>query len=213
MIDKDKELEKELTEDAGLETPEPKAEAKPEPHKKKEKKKPSLEDKIEEIETELQNIKDKYLRTLAEMENLKKRTAEETKRDRKYASMNLADKLIDQLEIFDQALNVKTEDKNFQNFLIGFKMIKDMIYQSLESEGVKLIETKIGDHFNPNLEHALDTKYVEDSALNTILEVVKKGYMYKDRLLRPALVVINIKPATDEETKTKILENIDENVA
>jgi len=172
MTDKDKELEKELTEDTGSETPEAMPEAKPEPHKKK--KKPSLEDKIEEIESELQNIKDKYLRTLAEMENLKKRMAEETKRDRKYASMNLADKLIDQLEIFDQALNIKTEDKNFQNFLIGFKMIKDMIYQSLESEGVKLIETKTGDQFNPNLEHAIDTKYIEESPLDTILEVVKK---------------------------------------
>lgn len=213
MTDKDKELKKELKEAEGTETAEPIIETKAEPHKKKEKKKPTLEDKLEEIEAELQNIKDKYLRTLAEMENLKKRTAEESKRDRKYASMNLADKLIDQLEIFDQALNIKTEDKNFQNFLIGFKMIKDMIYQSLESEGVKLIDTKTGDHFNPNLEHAIDTRYVAEAELDTILEVVKKGYMYKDRLLRPALVIINIKPETDKQSLNSNLENIDENVA
>jgi len=188
--------------------------AKTETHKKKDKKKPTIEDQLEIIEAELKEIKDKYLRTLAEMENLQKRTSEEVKRERKYAGMNLADKLIDQLEIFDQALNVKTEDQNFKNFLTGFRMIKDMIYQSLETEGVKLIETKPGDAFNPNLEHAIDTKYDPEQPLNTILEIVKKGYMYKDRLLRPALVVINIKPAEAKtEAKSENKETIDANVA
>ncbi len=198
--------------------PEISKEEKPEhPHKKKEKKKPTLEDQIDAIEMELKEIKDKYLRTLAEMENLKKRTQEETKRERKYASMMIADKLIDQIEVFDQALQVKTEDKNFQNFLTGFRMIKDMMYQSLESEGVKLIDTTIGKVFDPNTEHAFDHRYEPDKPENTILEVIKKGYMFKDRLLRPALVVVNIKPeeetSQDKEEKETEKQTIDENVA
>ncbi|MBN2503925.1 MAG: nucleotide exchange factor GrpE [Bacilli bacterium] len=209
--------EKDLKATPESETKESAASAKSaEPHKKKEKKKPSIEDKLELIETELKDIKDKYLRTLAEMENLKKRTSEETKRERKYASMPIADKLIDQLEVFDQALGVKTEDKNLQNFLIGFKMIKDMLYQSLESEGVKVIDTPVGKKFDPTVEHAFDHRYESDKPLDTILEVVKKGYMFKDRLLRAALVIINVKP--EEETKAEPEtepqnENIDSNVA
>lgn len=161
---------------------------------KKEKKKPSIEDKLELIEDELKSIKDKYLRTLAEMENLQRRTSEEIRRERKYASMTVADKMIDHFEVFDQALSIETEDANFKNFLAGFKMIKDMLYQSLQSEGVEQLVTPIGKEFDPTLEHAFDTRYDETKPENTILEVIKKGYKFKDRLLRPSLVVINIKP-------------------
>jgi len=176
----------------------------------KKKKKDTVEEQLELIQEELKEIKDKYLRTLAEADNLKKRTSEELKRERKYAGMQLCDKLIDQLEVFDQALNVQTEDKHFQNFLLGFKMIKDMLYQSLESDGVKVLETKIGAVFDPNFEHAFDTRYEPDKPEHTILEVTKKGYMYKDRLLRPALVIINIKPET---MRTENAEEIGDNVA
>jgi molecular chaperone GrpE len=167
----------------------------------KKKKKLSLEDKIELIEEELSNLKDKYYRTLAEAENVKKRAQEEVKRERKYASMTVCDKLIDQLEVFDQALSVETEDANFKNFLIGFKMIKDMIYASLESEGVSMIATTVGKEFDPTVEHAFDTRYDPDKPLNTVLEVKKKGYMFKDRLLRPALVTINIQPETETDSE------------
>jgi len=178
---------------------------------KKEKKKPSIENKLELIEEELQSIKDKYLRTLAEMENIQRRTTEEIRKERKYASMVLSDKLIDQLEVFDQALAVETDDPNFKNFLIGFKMIKEMLFQSLESEGLERLNTVLGKEFDPALEHAIDTRYDETVPENTVLEVVKKGYKFKDRLLRPTLVVINIKP---EEKKDPVQqENSDTNVA
>lgn len=164
----------------------------------KKKKKNALEDKIDTLTEELKEFKDKYFRSLAEFDNYKKRMTEDMKRERTYASYALSDKLIDSLEIFDQALNVETDDPNFKNFLYGFKMIKDMIMSGLTQEGVTLIDTKIGDTFNPNLEHAMDT--VEDLSLpnNSIVKVVKKGYKFKDRLLRPAMVVINTLPAENE---------------
>lgn len=186
-------------------------EKKADPGHKKEKKKPSIENKLEMIEEELQSIKDKYLRTLAEMENIQRRTTEEIRKERKYASMALSDKLIDQLEVFDQALAVETDDPNFRNFLIGFKMIKEMLFQSLESEGLERLNTVLGKVFDPALEHAIDTRYDDTLPENTVLEIVKKGYKFKDRLLRPTLVVINIKP---EEKKDPIQqENSDTNVA
>ncbi len=173
--------------------------AKEEKHKKK--KKETLEDKIEAIAEELENFKDKYYRSLAENENTKKRLTEDLKRERTYASYSLSDKLIDSIEIFDQALNVETEDPNFKNFLYGFKMIKDMFMQSLNQEGVTLINTKIGDSFDPLLEQAVDTTNDPNVEDNTIVKIVKKGYKFKDRLLRPAMVVINIIPKNEIETE------------
>ncbi|QLY39557.1 nucleotide exchange factor GrpE [Hujiaoplasma nucleasis] len=173
--------------------------------KKKKHKKNKLELQLDEIQEELETLKDKYYRNLAEMENYKKRTTNELVKERKYASQSMADKLIDSVEVFTQALNIKTDDKQMQNFLYGFKMIRDMIFNALKDEGVSEIETKIGDTFDPNIHEAMDTIYDPDKEEHTIVKVSKTGYKFKDRVLRPAFVVINVK-ANEEEN-----ENQDEN--
>jgi len=173
---------------------------------------PTVEERMNIIQAELENVKDKYLRALAEMENYKKRNAEELKKDRKYASMPIADKLIDQLEVFEQALNIKTDDQNFKNFLYGFRMIKDMIYNVLTEEGVALIKLSIGSRFDPNTMQSIETVHDTNHPDNAVFKIVKNGYMYKERLLRPAMVVINIRPEEKKEENNKN-ENLDANVA
>jgi molecular chaperone GrpE len=74
--------------------------------KAKKKKKEKPEDKIAEIEEKLEEFKDKYFRTLADMENYKKRMNADLARERKYAGFSLANKLIDSIVIFNQALNM-----------------------------------------------------------------------------------------------------------
>ena len=171
--------------------------------KTKKKKKNKFEDQLEILEEELKIVKDKYFRALAEMENYKKRMSEDLKRERKYAGMPLADKLIDAIEVFDLALKMETEDKNLKNFLYGFNMINDMMFQALKDEGVLLIESKVGDDFDPTIHEAVDKEHNLEVKDNSITKIVKKGYKFKDRILRPTMVIINIKP---EETK------IDENI-
>ncbi len=171
--------------------------------KTKKKKKNKFEDQLEILEEELKTVKDKYFRALAEMENYKKRMSEDLKRERKYAGMPLADKLIDAIEVFDLALKMETEDKNLKNFLYGFNMINDMMFQALKDEGVLLIESKVGDDFDPTIHEAVDKEHNLEVKDNSITKIVKKGYKFKDRILRPTMVIINIKP---EETK------IDENI-
>ena len=205
MSEKEKDLEKELfdkAEEAEKET-ENLDEKKETKKEKKKAKKTKVELQLETIQEELESFKDKYYRNLAEMENYKKRTTNELIKERKYASQSLADKLIDSLEVFTQALNTKTDDKQMQNFLYGFKMIRDMIFNALKDEGVSEIETKVGDDFNPNIHEAMDTEFDPDKPLHSILSVKKTGYKYKDRVLRPAFVIINMK---DEEE----IENIEE---
>ncbi|MGD9761446.1 MAG: nucleotide exchange factor GrpE [Candidatus Izemoplasmatales bacterium] len=171
--------------------------------KTKKKKKNKFEDQLEILEEELKTVKDKYFRALAEMENYKKRMSEDLKRERKYAGMPLADKLIDAIEVFDLALKMETEDENLKNFLYGFNMINDMMFQALKDEGVLLIESKVGDDFDPTIHEAVDKEHNLEVKDNSITKIVKKGYKFKDRILRPTMVIINIKP---EETK------IDENI-
>ena len=170
-------------------TPETAAEAK---------KEPTVEERLDALAAELAEVKDKYLRALAEMDNFKKRNNEDTVREKKYAAMPICGKLIDHLEVFDQAVSVPTEDPQFKNFLYGFKMIRDMLYGVLEEEGVKQIDVKLGDVFDPTLAHAVETTADPDQPDHVVVKIAKKGYRFKDRLLRPAMVVINLKPAPQE---------------
>ena len=181
--------------------------------KNKKKKKEKPEDKLHEIEEKLEEFKEKYFRNLADMENFKKRMNEDLKRERKYAGFSLANKLIDSIEIFNQALNMETNDPNLKNFLYGFRMIDDMIFNALKEEGVSIIETKVGDQFDPTKQEAMDKEYDSEKEEHTVLKVVKKGYMFKDRILRPSMVVINIKPKEEnqaDELEASEIENNEE---
>jgi molecular chaperone GrpE len=182
----------------------------PEPEIKKD---PTVEDKLALLDQELAEVKDKYLRALAEMENFKKRNHDELTREKRYASMPVCDKMIDSLEVFDQVLGMPTEDPNLKNFLYGFKMIKDGMFSILNDEGVKTIDIQIGDVFDPNLAHAIEKTEDPGKNDNVIVKIIKKGYKYKDRLLRPAMVVINIKPAEPDPAPATDSAKCDKNVA
>jgi molecular chaperone GrpE len=196
----EKDLEKELFDDELADSSDKKKEKNEnEKSKKKKSKKTKVELELEEVEAELKKVNDQYMRLLAEMDNYKKRTANEMLKERKYASQSLADKLIDSIEVFSQALNTKTDDKQMQNFLYGFKMIKDMIFNALKDEGVSEIETKVGDEFDPTIHEAMDTEFNPEKPEHSILKIKKTGYKFKDRVLRPAFVIINMKPNEDIE--------------
>ena len=115
---------------------------------------------VEMLEEEVKQLQDKYLRHLAEHENYKKRTQEENNRNRMYANQTLLEKLIHVTDIFDQAVNMKTEDEKLKNFLIGFQMINENFTQILESEGVKKIKS-LGEKFDPRYHMAVETEYDE----------------------------------------------------
>jgi len=151
-----------------------------------------LKAQIEALQVEVNKYRDLYLRSLAEMENFKKRINEERIRERKYFNQGLMEKLVDALDIFDKTVNIETDDEKLKNFLIGFKMINNNLKQILEAEGVKLI-VSLGQPFNPAFHHAIDTGYDERYEEDVVIEEIQRGYLFKDRLLRPALVKVNKK--------------------
>ena len=158
--------------------------------KTKKEKKDKYKEKILKFEEELKEAKDKFLRNAAELENFKKRTAQERILDRKYASSYLISDLLLPLEQLNKIVNLPTEDDVLKNFLIGFKMINDQLYNILESDGLKRIES-VGKPFDPNFHHAIEKVVDETKDNNIIVEETQTGYMYKDRILRPAMVKVN----------------------
>lgn len=178
--------EEEVVETENVET---KEEVK-EPSKKE--KKDKLTKKIEELEKENAELKDKLLRNSAELANFKRRINEERITDRKYASMDLVGNLVSQLENLRLVSNMPTEDQMLKNFLIGFKMINDQLFDILAKDGLKEINTK-DQKFDPKIHKAIETVVNNDVEENICVEEVQKGYMYKDRVLRCASVKVSKK--------------------
>lgn len=144
----------------------------------------------EQLEQEVADLKDRLLRNAAELENFKRRVNDERIQERKYASMKVLSELIQTLGNFDKAVNFETDNDLLKNWLIGFKMINNQIFNILENEGVKHIEV-IGKEFDPRLHEAIGFATDETKAEGIVLEEVSKGYMYKDRVLSHSVVKIN----------------------
>lgn len=159
---------------------------------KKEKKDKNLK-KINDLEIEVAELKEKLLRNSAELANFKRRINDERIQDRKYASMDLVSNLINPLENLRLVCNMPTDDEVLKNFLVGFKMINDQIFDVLVKDGLKEIVT-LNEEFNPKLHKAIESVEVEDCDENLCIEEVQKGYMYKDRVLRCANVKVSKKP-------------------
>lgn len=152
-------------------------------------KKNKLVSKIEELEKNNKDLKDQLLRNRADLENFKKRITDEKIKDRKYASFELVRDLISALDNLDLAVKMETEDSVLKNFLIGFKMINDQLFEVLTKDGLKVIEAT--GKFDENFHQAIAVEEKEGVEAGMILEQYKRGYTYKDRIIRPAMVKVS----------------------
>ena len=162
------------------------------PKKKCKKSKVDVTKEPEYIALQEENAKllDQLLRKQAEFENYKKRVADERQRDRKYALQDFLMESIETLDILDKAVSFKTEDQVLKNFLSGFIMVNNRLKNILENYGVVQIDC-LNKPFDPSFHSALEAVETEGVEANIIVEVVMTGYMYKDRVLRPAMVKVS----------------------
>ncbi|MBR6072377.1 MAG: nucleotide exchange factor GrpE [Acholeplasmatales bacterium] len=169
-----------------------------EPENKKEKKNKHKEEldklnkKIEELEEQLKFQKNEYLKVFAEMENTKKRLKEEAVKDRKYASQNVVGELVNPIDMLVQIVNMPATTPEVKNYQMGFQMIANQLVDILKSEGLAPIEA-IGKEFDPKKMQAMETIWDSEKPEGIVLKVMQNGYLYKDRVLRPAMVVVNKK--------------------
>jgi len=158
--------------------------------KKEKKKKDNKElDKLKEQNKELS---DKVLRVSAEMQNMRRRYDEEISKIYKYDGEDLAKKLLPILDNFERAISL--DDNNLteeqKKFLEGFKMIYASMLAILKEKGIVEIEC-LGKEFDPNFMDAILTDSIIEEEPNVVLDVLQKGYMYNDKVIRPAMVKVN----------------------
>lgn len=168
------------------------------PKKKvKEKHKKIDKEKDELIKANL-DLKEKVLRITAEMQNIKRRSEIDLANAYKYDGFDLIEKILPILDNFERALSIKQEGT--EKFLEGFKMIYDNLRSILLSKGITEIEC-IHKEFDPVLMNAVMTDTNNDFDNNIVLDVLQKGYMYQDKILRPAMVKVNEKNVTQENNE------------
>lgn len=165
----------------------------------KKEKKNKYKEQIAKLEADYATLKNDYLKVYAEMENTKRRIKEESIKDRKYASQKVVGDLIGPIDMLIQIVNMPAPSAEIQNYVVGFQMIANQLVDILKQEGLAPIDA-LGKEFDPKVMHAMQTEESEESE-NIVLRVMQQGYMYKDRVLRPAMVVVSKKKNNIEEKK------------
>lgn len=162
----------------------------------------AAEAKTKSVQRELEELKDRHLRKLAEFENVRKRSEREKGESRRVAVADMAREFLPVLDSFERALAHATSDDLASDFGQGILLIERQLADLWQRQGLREVET--AGSFDPNRHEAVVTE-PSDSPPNSILEVLRKGYTLGDRLIRPALVKVAVKPegagqpAGDEE--------------
>ncbi len=149
---------------------------------------------MEMLEIEIADLKDRYLRQAADMENLRKRTERERTDIKKYAVSEFARDILPLSDNFQRtieavSLEAAEQDETLKSFLDGVKMNERELQKVLERHGVTQLDPA-GEKFDPNKHQAV--QQIEDSNLpnNTVVEVFQVGYVIAERVLRPAVVSV-----------------------
>lgn len=161
-------------------------------NKKENKELKHLEEENHKLKNDLKESSEKVLRLAAEMQNYKKRNETEKSNMLKYANEDLAKNLLPILDNFERAIKLDDNDLSDEvsKFLSGFKMIYGSFVNVLNNIEVKEIECD-GLEFDPVYHQAVLTEKDETKPSGVILEVLQKGYIYKDKVIRPAMVKVN----------------------
>ena len=150
------------------------------------------DDEINALNEKIKVLEDTILRTHAEMQNYRKRKDEETAKIIKYAEEDILNGLLPIVDNFERAIAM--DDNNFgdetSKFLEGFRLVYNQTKDLLNKFEVHEIEC-LGLEFDPTYEQAISTVKNKDVKPGAVVQVYQKGYMYKDKLLRPAMVIVN----------------------
>ncbi|MFZ3102610.1 MAG: nucleotide exchange factor GrpE [Desulfitobacteriaceae bacterium] len=157
----------------------------------------TMEEKIIQLETELEGSKTKAAeyyarlqRLQADYDNYRKRTQKEKEDISKYAAERLVGAILPVLDNFERALSSVQTNPDLAGYSQGVELIFRQMHNLLVKEGLAVIEA-VGQPFDPNLHEAILSVESEEHPENTVVEEVQKGYYLKDRVLRPSMVKVS----------------------
>jgi len=148
-----------------------------------------LKKEIARLQKENEDIYGQMLRVQAEFDNFKKRSQKEKEARLKYKSQDIVNELLPAIDNFERALQVEVTDAT-ASLIEGITMVYNQLKEALKSQGVEEIEA-VGKEFDPNLHHGVMQVEEEEFESNIIVEELQKGYILKDRVIRPAMVKVN----------------------
>jgi molecular chaperone GrpE len=144
----------------------------------------------DQLAAEKADLSDRLLRARAEFDNARRRTERERSEFLQFAAMDLVKDVLPVLDDFERALKVETSDRNYAK---GVELIYQRLYETLKKMGLEPIETA-GKPFDPNLHQAVERVETDEARDQTVLGEFQKGYNFKGKLLRPAMVRVAVKP-------------------
>ena len=149
----------------------------------------ALQKENNDLKEEIDSLKDRYIRLQAEFDNYRKRSEKERIAARKYEAQALATELLPVIDNFERALQTEVDESN-RGFYDGVKMVYEQFLQAMASQGVEVMDV-VNKPFDPNLHHAVMQEEDDSIESNIVTEELQKGYMLKDKVIRPAMVKVN----------------------
>jgi molecular chaperone GrpE len=152
----------------------------------------ALAAECERLAAEKAELQDLLLRGQAEFQNFRKRVEKERLEFAEYSSTEAVRALLPIIDDFERALKVESADKEFSK---GMHLILQRLYESLKKLGLEPLASA-GQSFDPHIHHAVEMVETADAPDHTILDEYQRGYNFKGRLLRPAMVKVAVEPAS-----------------
>ena len=147
----------------------------------------------DQLAAEKADLEDRFLRAKAEFQNMRKRAEKDRLEFSEYASMEAIRTLLPIIDDFERALQVETPDSTYVK---GLDLIHQRLFDALKKMGLEPIIAQ-GEPFDPHVHHAVEMVETEDVPDHTVLAEFQRGYNFKGRLLRPAMVKVAVEPKRD----------------
>ena len=145
-------------------------------------------EEIQKLAKEKEELKDTLVRRQADFDNYRKRVEKERHHERHRGAELVVEGLLPVLDALDRALAAH-DDPAYAEYKKGFELIRRQLWDLLAKQGVKRIEAA-GQQFNPHLHHAVENVQTTDREEGTVVSEMQPGYMFHDRVLRPAMVSV-----------------------
>ncbi len=148
------------------------------------------ENVIAELKNEVEATENKYLKLYAEFENYKRRTRQEAEINNKYKDQKFAENLLPVIDNLERALSIEGDTESFEALNKGVEMVYNNLLDTLKNHDIKAIEA-LDQPFDPNFHQAVMTEAVEGKDVGLVVEEFQKGYILKDRVIRPTMVKVS----------------------
>jgi len=148
---------------------------------------------LEKLQADLRHFQDLALRSQADFDNYRKRMVREKEEGLRYANASLIERLLPVLDSFELGLQAARKGGDANSIVLGFEMVEKQLQDFLADQKVEAIEA-VGQEFDPNLHEAVSQQHDDKMEEGRVIHQLRKGFKLRDRLLRPATVIVSKGP-------------------